>query len=367
MIEADITVRRAGFTLESAFTSDGGITALFGRSGSGKTTLLNAMAGLIRPDNGHIRLDGQTLFEASTRIFLAPHRRRIGLVFQDAQLFPHLTARQNLLYGRFFNRRFFNVAAGPKLDFDAVVGVLGIGKLLERRPNALSGGEKQRVAIGRALLASPRLLLMDEPLAALDTPRKLEILPLIERVRDEMKVPILYVSHAVEEVARLAARVVVLEAGKVSRIGTPQEVLAPAPNSLLGPLSNQRFETVSLLEARVRSYDEHYGLSTLDHPAGPISIPGRAGTPGAKVRVVVRGSDVSLAMKRPGAVSIRTMLAGEVKTIDADDGPVARVDLALSGGDMLSAFITRNAVDELGLGQGDTVLAMIKAASIDAR
>ncbi|PRH88719.1 molybdenum ABC transporter ATP-binding protein [Labrys okinawensis] len=362
MIEADITVRRAGFTLESAFTSDGGITALFGRSGSGKTTLLNAMAGLIRPDSGHIRLDGQTLFEASTRIFLAPHRRRIGLVFQDAQLFPHLTARQNLLYGRFFNR-----SSSPKLDFDAVVGVLGIEKLLGRRPNALSGGEKQRIAIGRALLASPRLLLMDEPLAALDTPRKLEILPLIERVRDEMKVPILYVSHAVEEVARLAARVVVLEAGKVSRIGTPQEVLAPAPDSLFGPLSRQRFETVSLLEARVRGYDEHYGLSTLDHPAGPISIPGRAGLPGARVRVVVRGSDVSLAMKRPGSVSIRTMLGARVKAIVTDDGPVARIDLTLTGGDMLSAFITRNAVDELGLGEGDTVLAMIKAASIDAR
>ncbi len=358
MIDADIIVRRAGFTLETAFTSDGGITALFGRSGSGKTTVLNAMAGLIRPDGGHIRLDGQTLFEASTRIFLAPHRRRIGLVFQDAQLFPHLSARQNLVYGRFFNR-----AARPKLDFDVVVGVLGLEALLDRRPHALSGGEKQRVAIGRALLASPRLLLMDEPLAALDAPRKLEILPLIERVRDEMKVPILYVSHAVEEVARLAARVVVLEAGKVSRVGTPQEVLAPAA----GPVSSQRFETVSLLQARVRGYDEQYGLSTLDHPAGPISIPGRAGPPGAGVRVVVRGSDVSIAMKRPGSVSIRTMLAAEVTTIAADDGPVARVDLALTGGDRLSAFITRNAVDELGLGQGDAVLAMIKAASIDAR
>ncbi|WP_448950257.1 molybdenum ABC transporter ATP-binding protein [Labrys neptuniae] len=358
MIEADIIVRRAGFTLTSAFSSDGGITALFGRSGSGKTTVLNAMAGLVRPDSGHIRLDGETLFEASSRIFLPPHRRRVGLVFQDAQLFPHLTARQNLLYGRFFNR-----TAGPRLDFDAVIGVLGIEKLLGRRPNALSGGEKQRVAIGRALLASPRLLLMDEPLAALDTPRKLEILPLIERVRDEMKVPILYVSHAVEEVARLAARVVVLEAGKVTRIGPPQEVLAPA----VGPVSGQRFETVSLLQAKVRHYDEHYGLSTLDHPAGIISVPGRASPPGADVRVVVRGSDVSIAMKRPGSVSIRTMLAATVKTIEADDGPVARVDLTLTGGDTLSAFITRNAVDELGLGQGDDVLAMIKAASIDAR
>jgi len=335
MIDADITIRRAGFALEAAFTTDGGITALFGRSGSGKTTFLNAVAVLLRP-----------------------HRRHVGLVFQDAQLFPHLTARQNLTYGRFFNR-----TAGERLDFDMVVGVLGIGALLGRRPGALSGGEKQRVAIGRALLASPRLLLMDEPLAALDTARKLEILPLIERVRDEMKVPILYVSHAVEEVARLAARVVVLEDGRVARVGPPQDVLAPAP----GPVSNQRFDTVSLLQARVRAYDERYGLSTLDHPAGPISIPGRAGPPGSPVRVVVRGSDVSLAMKRPGSVSIRTMLSASVRAIASDDGPVARVDLTLAGGDALSAFVTRHAVDELGLGAGDNVLAMIKAASIDAR
>ncbi|GLS17494.1 molybdenum import ATP-binding protein ModC [Labrys miyagiensis] len=358
MIDADITVRRAGFSLEAAFTADGGITALFGRSGSGKTTVLNAVAGLLRPDRGHIRLNGDTLFDAAGRVFLRPHRRHVGLVFQDAQLFPHLTARQNLTFGRFFNR-----TAREKLDFDMVVGVLGIAPLLNRRPGALSGGEKQRVAIGRALLASPRLLLMDEPLASLDTARKLEILPLIERVRDEMKIPILYVSHAVEEVARLAARVVVLEDGKVTRIGLPQDVLAPAP----GPLSDQRFDSVSLLQARVRAYDEHYGLSTLDHPAGPISIPSRAGPLGASVRVVVRGSDVSLAMKRPGSVSIRTMLAASVKAVEVDDGPIARVDLTLDGGDTLSAFITRNAVDELGLRPGDSVLAMIKAASIDAR
>ncbi|WP_413990393.1 molybdenum ABC transporter ATP-binding protein [Labrys okinawensis] len=358
MIDADITVRHAGFSLEAAFTADSGITALFGRSGSGKTTVLNAVAGLLRPDRGHIRLNGDTLFDAAGGIFLRPHRRRVGLVFQDAQLFPHLTARQNLTFGRLFNR-----SARDKLDFDMVVGVLGIGSLLNRRPGALSGGEKQRVAIGRALLASPRLLLMDEPLASLDTARKLEILPLIERVRDEMKIPILYVSHAVEEVARLAARVVVLEDGKVTRIGPPQDVLAPAP----GPLSDQRFDTVSLLQAKVRAYDEHYGLSTLDHPAGPISIPGRAGSPGASVRVVVRGSDVSLATKRPGGVSIRTMLPASVKAVEVDDGPIARVDLALDGGDILSAFITRNAVDELGLCPGDSVLAMIKAASIDAR
>jgi molybdate transport system ATP-binding protein len=357
MIDTDITIRRGAFTLDATFTAESGITALFGRSGSGKTTVLNAVAGLLRPDRGHIRLNGHTLFDAAGRIFLRPHRRHIGLVFQDAQLFPHLTARQNLLYGRFFNRR-----DGQALDFDMVVGVLGIGALLNRRPGALSGGEKQRVAIGRALLASPRLLLMDEPLAALDTARKMEILPLIERVRDEMKVPILYVSHAVDEVARLAARVVVLEDGKVARIGTPQAVLTPT-----GPVAEQRYETVSLLQARVRAYDEHYGLSSLDHPAGPISIPGHAGPPGTEVRLVVRGSDISLATRRPEQISIRTMLAASVKAIDTDAGPLARVDLVLPGGDTLSSFVTRNAVDELGLGKGKDVLAMIKAASIDAR
>jgi molybdate transport system ATP-binding protein len=358
MIDADISVRRGGFALEAAFVAEDGITALFGRSGSGKTTVLNAVAGLLRPERGHIRLNGETLFDDAGRIFLKPHRRQVGLVFQDAQLFPHLSARQNLLYGRFFNR-----GPGEKLDFDMVVGVLGIGALLQRRPGALSGGEKQRVAIGRALLASPRLLLMDEPLAALDNARKLEILPLIERVRDELKVPILYVSHAVEEVARLAARVVVLEEGRVSRIGVPRDVLAPAP----GSVGQQRYETVSLLEARVRAYDETYGLSTLDHPAGAISIPGRAGPLGASIRVVVRGSDISLAITRPEQVSIRTMLTATVKAVETDDGPIARVDLALAGGDRLSSFITRHAVDELGLSVGDDVLAMIKAASIDTR
>jgi molybdate transport system ATP-binding protein len=362
MIDVDIVIRRAGFTLEAAFTSDGGLTALFGRSGSGKSTLLNAVAGLIRPERGHIRLDGDTLYDAGS-VFVPPHRRRIGLVFQDAQLFPHLTVRQNLDFSTWFGR-----APPERLGFDMVIGVLGIEPLLGRRPGSLSGGEKQRVAIGRALLASPRLLLMDEPLASLDTPRKLEILPLVERLRDEMHVPILYVSHAVEEVARLATRIVLLENGRVERVGTPQEVLAPLHGSPgAGTLLHARFDTVSLLQACVRFYDEQYGLSTLDHPAGRISIPGKAGQPGAPVRVVIRGSDVSLAMKQPRGVSIRTMLAGRVTDVATDDGPVARVDLGLAGGDRLSAFVTRNAVDELGLGPGDDVFAMIKAASIESR
>jgi molybdate transport system ATP-binding protein len=358
MIDTDIVFHRPGFTLDTTFTSDGGITALFGRSGSGKSTVLNAVAGLIRPERGHIRIDGEILFDAGRKIFVPPHRRRIGLVFQDAQLFPHLSVYQNLTYGGWFGRK-----PSTRLDFDTVIGVLGIAPLLDRRPGELSGGEKQRVAIGRALLASPRLLLMDEPLASLDVPRKHEILPLIERVRDEMGVPILYVSHAVEEVARLANRIVLLDDGKVTRIGTPQDVLAP----LSGPPSEGRFETVSLLMARVHSYDERYGLSLLDHPAGQISIPSKAGAGGTEVRVVIRGSDVSLAMKQPRGISIRTTLSGRVQDIATDAGPVARVDLRLNGGDTLSAFITRNAIDELGLGPGDEVFALIKTASIDTR
>ena len=362
MIDIDIAVRRGGFALEAAFTAEGGLTALFGRSGSGKTTILNAVAGLVRPERGHIRIGGVTLYEAG-RVFVPPHRRRIGLVFQDAQLFPHLSVRQNLDFGSWFGGK-----RAERLGFDTVVGALGIEGLLGRRPGSLSGGEKQRVAIGRALLAAPRLLLMDEPLAALDAPRKLEIRPLIERVRDEMRVPILYVSHAAEEVARLASRVVLIEGGRVERVGSPQEVLAPLSGpSPEGALLDARFDSVSVLTARVSSFDEHYGLSTLDHPAGPISIPGRAGPPGAAMRVVIRGSDVSLAVKRPHDISIRTMLAGRVTGIAADEGPVARVDLALTGGDRLSAFVTRSAVDELGLAPGGEVLAMIKAASIETR
>ena len=219
-IRVDAALTLGGFDLDIAFENDAGITALFGRSGSGKSTTINLIAGLARPDRGRIVLDGRTLVDTETGVYVPKYRRRVGLVFQDSQLFPHLNVRQNLLFGRWFAP-----SAERTIAFEPVVETLGIGPLLARKPARLSGGEKQRVALGRALLASPKILLMDEPLASLDQERKLEILPLIERLRDEFRIPIVYVSHSVEEVGRLASRVVVLEAGRVVAVGGVEEVL----------------------------------------------------------------------------------------------------------------------------------------------
>ena len=209
-LEVDIRHRLGAFELAATFTAEGGATALWGPSGAGKTSIVNIVAGLIAPDHGRVAVDGTVLVDRANGVFVPPRKRRIGYVFQDGRLFPHLTVRRNLLYGRLLTpkgKRF--------VRFDEVVGLLGIGDLLDRRPGLLSGGEKQRVAIGRALLMSPRLLLMDEPLASLDEARRAEILPYIERLRDEAKVPIVYVTHRREEVERLASTVVRLEAGRV--------------------------------------------------------------------------------------------------------------------------------------------------------
>jgi molybdate transport system ATP-binding protein len=219
MIEIATTHRLGNFIIDVRFKTEGSLTALFGVSGSGKSTLINIIAGLILPEQGFIKVGGLVLFDKDNQINVQRHKRRIGYVFQDARLFPHMSVRQNLNYGRWFTP-----AAERSTDTDHVVELLGLSTLLDRMPDHLSGGEKQRVAIGRALLSSPKLLLMDEPLASLDQDRKAEILPYIERLRDESKVPIIYVSHAEAEVSRLANDVIVLEAGKVIMVGSPAEI-----------------------------------------------------------------------------------------------------------------------------------------------
>lgn len=220
MIEFNAQLRRGSFDLDAAFAGDGGIMALFGPSGSGKTTIINLIAGVLNPDHGRIAIDRRVLADTEQKIIVPKHKRRAGLVFQDAQLFPHMTVGQNLRFGRWFAQK---DKSGPAIE--AVMETLGIEALADRRPPTLSGGEKQRVALARALLASPDILLMDEPLSGLDQDRKLEILPLIERMRDDYRVPIIYVTHAADEVARLASRVVVLKNGRVQAIGAPLEVL----------------------------------------------------------------------------------------------------------------------------------------------
>jgi molybdate transport system ATP-binding protein len=208
------------FHLAARFEAGDGVTALFGPSGSGKTTILNLIAGLTRPNRGTISLNGSPLVDTDRAVFVPKHKRRMGLVYQDAQLFPHLTVGQNLEFGRWFAP-----LGSDSLAVDAVVETLGISSLLDRRPARLSGGEKQRVALARALLSAPKLLLMDEPLSGLDHDRKQEIMLLIERTRDQFRVPIIYVSHAQDEVRRLAVKVVVLNEGKVTACGAPAEIL----------------------------------------------------------------------------------------------------------------------------------------------
>ena len=352
----DVALKKSlpGFTLDIAFRGVAGVTALFGRSGSGKSLTLGLIAGLATPDAGHVRVGEVDLLDTRTRDCVPIHRRRIGLVFQDAQLFPHLSVRQNLLFGRWFSRQVANGIA-----FDQVVATLGIGALLGRRPGKLSGGERQRVAIGRALLANPRLLLLDEPLAALDRQRKLDILPLIERVRDEFAIPIVYVSHALDEVVRLAAHVVTMEGGRVIASGTPEAVLGPTSFP-----EEKRFGRASILLVTAGEWDATFGLTALDHPAGRLWLAGRAGTAGRPVRALIRATDVSLAPGDSGPISIRSALAGTIAGVEPD-GALAAVAIALRGGGSLVALVTRRAVHDLALDVGAPVNALIKTVALD--
>jgi molybdate transport system ATP-binding protein len=349
--------RLGAFALDAAFTSDGALTALFGRSGSGKTTLVNVIGGLIRPDWARISVGGEVLVDTDRGRFVPTHRRRVGYVFQEGRLFPHLTVRQNLTYGRWFAPHGERTA-----DFDHIVELLGIGGLLGRRPAGLSGGEKQRVAIGRALLASPRLLLMDEPLASLDEARKAEILPYIERLRDEARVPIVYVSHSVEEVARLATTVVVLSEGKVAAAGPVSEIMARID---LFPLTGPA-EAGAVLEARVAAHDPGEGISRLDTPAGPIRVPLIDSPLGSHLRLRVRARDVILAVQPPEGISALNVLAGTVRAIEADEGPLAAVAIDC-GSAALVAQLTRKSVRDLGLTPGRPVYALVKSVAFERR
>jgi molybdate transport system ATP-binding protein len=356
MIELDVALKINSFDLAVAFANGDGITALFGPSGSGKSLTLNLIAGLTRPDRGIIKLDGRVLADTKRGVFVVPHRRRIGVVFQDSHLFPHFSVRQNLRFGLWFAPR-----GERAIDFDSVVEILAIGKLLSRHPAGLSGGERQRVAIGRALLCGPKLLLFDEPLAALDMERKLEILPLIERLRDEFAVPIVYVSHAVEEVVRLANFIVVLDAGRVKAIGGPGEVIGA-----LGGGAWSRFDRISVLTMKVRGKNAAYGLTELTHPAGTVWLAGPAGPLGRQVRIIVKATDVVLAARPPHDLSVRSSLRGQIGSIEKN-GPLAAVEIVLEGEGRLYAVTTRHALDELGLDRGAPLFALIKTSALDER
>ena len=355
-LSVDLALARGAFRLDVTFTAPPGLTALFGRSGSGKSTVIACMAGLARPDRGRLTLGDETLLDTGRGLHVPAHRRRIGTVFQEARLMPHLSVRQNLRYGRWFSRSRRDAAG---LEAEAVIALLGIGHLLDRRPGGLSGGEGQRVAIGRALLSRPRLLLMDEPLAALDAERKAEILPLIERLRDAAGIPIVYVSHAVPEVARLANTIVVLEAGRVAAAGPAEGILRRGE---LGAF--HAAEAGALLDMVVEGQCPASNLTRLSGRAGRLLVPHLTLAAGTGVRVHVPARDVLLSLADPVGLSARNRLRGQVLALHALAEGTMLVEVDCNGA-VLSARLTRTSVAELGLAAGTPVFAIVKSVAFD--
>ena len=356
MLELRVAKRLGTFSIDAEVACEtDGIVALFGRYGCGKTSLVAMLAGLLRPDRGRIAVAGQVLFDSERGIDLPPERRRLGYVFQESRLFPHLSVRGNLTYG--LKRA---PAAERRIGLEQIVDLLDIAHLLGRRPDDLSGGEKQRVALGRALLANPRLLLMDEPLAALDQPLKDEILPFIERLRDELAIPIVYVSHIMEEIVRLADTLVLVSDGRVVAVGPLNELTSRLD---LRPLTG-RYEAGAVIEARVAGHDKVFGLSELAFAGGRLRVPPVRLPPGAPLRLRIRARDVALALEAPVGTSFLNVLAGVVKDLSPEPGPLIDVLLDV-GGAPLWARITARSRHDLRLEVGSRVYALVKAVAID--
>lgn len=353
-IAAAFRMEYPGFSLDVDLNLPArGVTALFGHSGSGKTTVLRCFAGLNRAPRGRLVVEGQVWQDEAQGIFLPTHARPLGLVFQEASLFPHLSVRKNLEYGM--------KRAGNKRGegFDACVDLLGIRPLLDRAPERLSGGERQRVAIARALLTRPRLLLMDEPLAALDLKRKLEILPYLEKLHDELDIPVLYISHAPDEVARLADHLVLMDGGRVVASGPLMETLARAD---LPPAFADDAGVV--LEAVVAAHEAD-GLTRLDFPGGHLYVSRREEPPGRRLRCRIHARDVSIALAAHADSSILNVLPATVQAVVATDTPGhVLVQLALHQGAVLLARITERSRLALGLAPGQPVVAQVKAVAL---
>ena len=331
-----------------------GITVLFGASGSGKTTVLRCVAGLERAHDARVAIAGEVWQDDGARVFVPTHQRALGYVFQEASLFEHLDVMGNLRYGLKRVR-----AAQADATLDAAIGLLGIGHLLRRRPDQLSGGERQRVGIARALATSPRVLLLDEPLAALDLARRKEILPWLERLRDELLIPMLYVTHSADELARLADHLVVLEQGHVKAAGPVQDVLA----SVEVPVVAGEDAGV-LLRGQVQALDSPWALTCVGFPGGQLWLRD-AGVPvGQEVRLRVLARDVSLATEEPRNTSIQNHVRALVESVAADAHPSQVLVRLLCGESVLLARVTRRALHGLDLQPGRPVWALIKSVAV---
>lgn len=356
MLKVDVEKNLKAFQIATKFECDSsGVTALFGRSGSGKTSIVNMLAGLVTPERGQVVIKDRVLFDSSSGINIPPQQRRLGYVFQEDRLFPHLTVRKNLLYG--WKRA---PKAERRIRLEQVVEMLGVERLLERHPAKLSGGEKQRIALGRALLANPSLLLMDEPLAALDQARKEDVLPFIERLRDEFDVPIIYVSHSMEEIVRLADTMVLISDGQVEAVGTVDDVMGRLD---LRPLTG-RYEAGAVLSARISHHDPAFALTELEFGGGTLRIPLLDVPVGTLLRLRIRARDVSLALTPPSDISIQNVFKATIVAIGSETGP--QIDLRLdAGGAAVWARITKRALMTLKLEPGREIYAMIKAIAVD--
>ena len=339
MLRVSIIKKFDSFALNVTFDAPAGVTAIFGPSGSGKTSVIRAIAGLLACDRAEVSFDQRDLSK------LSPHRRNIGYVFQDARLFPHMSVLKNLRYGGAYGE-------------DAAIAVLGLGALLGRYPASLSGGEKQRVALGRALMSAPKVLLLDEPLSALDAPRKAEVLPYLEALRDQTSIPILYVSHDMGEVARLANRIVVLNYGQVVLSGTVEDVLAdPVALPFLGVR-----DAGAVLMGRVVGHAND-GLTKIETGAGALWVPGTVGCAGSSVRLRVPAQDVILACAAPTNISALNVLPVTITSLERGTGPGVAVALNV-GSARLLARVTKRSCDAMGLTVGDQIFAILKATAI---
>ncbi|VAX20547.1 Molybdenum ABC transporter ATP-binding protein ModC [hydrothermal vent metagenome] len=343
-----------GFSIDTRLSAPGaGVTALFGQSGSGKTTILRLIAGLLKPSEGYLEVNGELIQDSARGIFLPPHKRRIGYAFQEPRLFPHLTVRQNLEYG--FKRTSEDERT---VEFDKTVEMLGVYDFLSRFPGQLSGGQKQRVAIARALLASPKLLLLDEPLASLDSASKSEIFPYLEKLHNELSIPVIYISHSIDEVARFADYIALVENGKVYASGELMDVLS----SLDLPVSRGE-DAGAVVEARVAGHEDRFHLTWLDFPGGRINIPRNDMPVGRKTRVRIIASDVAISVDRPIETSILNVFEAVIVEIKEKSPSQVMVKMDANGAPIL-ARITKKSQSTLGLDVGKKCYAMVKSVAV---